>query len=82
MHMNVARIKLAADHPHYRRHHFAIIVINLHITSTICMSGHLHLNGSSISITDATLATGYPGQCYTKLKNPSCGNITSITEHH
>ena len=63
MHMNVTRIKLPADHPHYRRHHFAIIVINLHITSTICMSGHVHMNGSSISTTDPTLATGHTGDC-------------------
>ena len=39
MHMNAARIKLRTDHPHYRGHHFAIIVINLHITCCICLSG-------------------------------------------
>ena len=69
-----------ADHPHYRSHHFAIIVINLHITSTICMSGHVHMNGSGISITDTTLATGYTDHCCTKLKNPSCRNITGTIE--
>ena len=88
MHMNVARINLPTDHPHYRRHHFAIIVINLHITWTIHLSGHVHMNGSSGHLHSGFWAVQrYSDQCCTSillytLKNPSCVTLTDTTEHH